>query len=331
MNLLTNNNGISLAMAVWLAHEEYTDGSEDFPDESVISATSLLKPTKQLIMGGRVPLEERTVDVLDLFSARHGHALHNDIENAWTHGYADAMRRLGYRKKTIDAVRINPAPEEVMPGDFPVYLEQRHYRRITVGNHNIVVSGKFDQVINGELNDTKKTSVYAYINGTKEEDYRVQGSIYRWLNPHIVTSDTLQIQHIFSDWKASGVKQQKNYPPRPIMEFTVDLWSEAETESYIRRKIAEILHQQDLPEEEMTRCSDADLWRSDPVYKYYADPVKAQSGGRATKNFDDLSEANLHLSQKGKGVVITVPGKVKACGYCAGRLVCKQSQEYEHD
>ena len=170
MNInLTNNNGLSLAMAVWLAHDEYTNGAEEFLDEDVMSVTSLIKPTRQIILGSRVPLKEQITDVMDLFGVRHGHALHNDIENAWTYGYATAMKRLGYPQKVIDKIRINPEDKDLSDDIIPVYLEQRRFRKVKVDGYEIVLSGKFDQIIDGELNDTKKTTVFTHINGTKEE------------------------------------------------------------------------------------------------------------------------------------------------------------------
>ena len=326
---LTNNQGLSLAMAVWLAHDEYTNGAEEFQDDDVMSVTSLIKPTRQIVLGPRVPITEQKTDVMDLFGVRHGHALHNDIENAWTDGYSVAMQRLGYPQKVIDKVRINPADEDLSDEIIPVYLEQRRFRKIKVDGYEIILSGKFDQIIDGELNDTKKTTVYTHINGTKVEDYRIQGSMYRWLNMDQVTSDTMKIQHIFSDWKKGESMRTKGYPPTPVHEFSVDLWSESETETWIKNKIREVIANQGLDDEDMIRCSDKDLWRSDPKYKYYADAAKASLGGRSTRNFTDYAAAALHCSTEGKGVVVTIPGQVKACGYCKAKPICLQTLEYE--
>lgn len=325
---LTNNNGFSLAMAVWLAHDTYTSGVEEHPGKSLISATSLLKSTRQFILSNRVPVEERILDVADLIPSRFGHAIHDSMEMAWREGHAVAMRKLGYPQKIIDRVVINP--DTVQDGDFPVYLEQRFFRPINVDGHEIIISGKFDQIINGELNDTKTTSVYAYLNGSKEDDYRIQGSIYRWINPDKVTNDIMKIQHVFTDWQRSQSKSNPNYPPHRVLEFSVELWNTQETEHWIRNKIREILANQNLPEPEITRCSDKELWKSDPVWKYYANPETAKTGGRATKNFPNRPAAMLHMQKAGKGTVIEVPGQVKACGYCPAFDICSQKDEYDH-
>jgi hypothetical protein len=327
MQTLQNKNGLSLAVSVWLAHDEYTNGQDAHPGQNVISATALLKPTRQLVLAPKVPLEERDLDVSDMIASRFGHAIHDSIEHAWKSGYVSSMKKLGYPQKVIDKIRINP--ETVEDGDIPIYLEKRHFRTLKVNGIEIVVSGQFDQVIAGELNDTKTTSVYTYINKTKTEDYQLQGSIYRWLNPEIITSDFMKIQHIFTDWQGFKAKIDPNYPQSRLVEFTVSLLPLDQTEAWIRNKIREILSNQDLPEDQVVRCSDKDLWKSDPQYKYYSDPAKAAEGGRSTKNFPNYAAAASFASKQGKGVVVTIPGQVKACGYCPAAAICTQKNEYE--
>lgn len=329
MSILTNINNISLSMAVWLAFDEYTNGAEEHPGENVISATALLKPTRKMILEARADPSDAPLDVADLIPSRRGHAFHDSIEHAWKHGHASAMKRLGYPQKVIDRVRINPTPDELSPDIFPVYLEQRHFRPIMVDGHKIIISGKFDQIINGEINDTKSTSTFTAMHGNKEEDYRIQGSIYRWINPELVTSDLIRVQYIFTDWQRAQARINKEYPQQPLQEFTVDLMSLRETEAWIASKVREILSNQGKDEPDIIPCSDKDLWMSDPVFKYYSDPAKAAQGGRSTKNFPNYPAAAQHLSKmKGKGVIVEVRSEPKACGYCRGFTACTQKNQY---
>jgi hypothetical protein len=328
MTQLTNKAGFGLAMAVWLAHDEYTSGQEEHPGKDVISATTLLKPTRQLILGNRMPDSQVELDVADLIPSSIGTAIHDSIEHAW-HNYEGAMKRLGYPQKVIDRVRINP--ETVEDGTLPVYLEQRYFREVEINGNPVIISGKFDQIIDGELNDTKTTSVYTYIHNKKEEDYVLQGSIYRWINPDKVTSDIMRIQHVFTDHQRSQIGIQQGYPEHKVAEFKVQLMEPRETERWIKNKIHEILENQNKPEPEIIRCSDKDLWMTDPVYKYYSDPATAAKGGRSTKNFPNYVAAAAHCKKAGKGVVITVPGTPKACAYCRGAPLCTQRLEYNLD
>lgn len=329
-NSLTNTAGIGLSLAVWLAHEQYDSGASEHPGKDMISATGLLKPTRQMILANRVPPSDRQTDVSDLIASRFGTAIHDSVDHAWHTGYKDALSRLGHPQKMIDKIIINPSFDDLasMPGAIPVYLEQRFFRSIEVDGNEIVISGKFDQIINGELNDIKTTSAYTYTSGNKDDDYIIQGSIYRWINPTKVTSDLFRIQHIFTDWQRMQVKTTPGYPASRIVESTYQLLSESQTETWMRAKIREILANQHLDEDQIVRCSDKELWMSEPVFKYYADPAKAAEGGRSTKNFPNYPAAASFANKAGKGVVVTVQAEPKACKYCPAFEICTQKDEY---
>jgi hypothetical protein len=123
------------------------------------------------------------------------------------------MTELGIPQHVIDKIRVNPDT----PGDdprFDVYLEQRSKK--TVGKWTI--SGKFDFVHEGRVKDIKTTKTYNWIKGSNDEKYMIQGSIYRWLNPEIITDDFVDIMMIFTDWSLST----KPWPTSPILRS--QLW-----------------------------------------------------------------------------------------------------------
>lgn len=321
----TNVTGISLPLAVWLC----ADGYDYRPQGKSISATALLKPARQILLRERLTDDvSRTPDVSDFIASRLGHSIHDGIERAWTGDYEASLRLLGYPDSLISRVKVNPDMETAALRDtIPVWLEQRGSREIM----GYTISGKFDMVLEGALQDFKSTSVYTWMLGSKDEDYSLQGSIYRWIHQDKITEDYINIQFIFTDWSRAQAKHNPNYPQQRVMEHRVGLMSLEETENWIKTKIRGLENHADLPEEALPRCTDKDLWRGNTVYKYYSDPTKAHSGGRATKNFDNLAEANSFMASKGKGIVITVPGKVKACSYCPAFPICTQKDEYEHD
>lgn len=325
MTQLTNNSGISLLMAIWLAHDDYTSGANRFPGKRVISATALLKSPRQAILTRRLPPQNQITDIADLIPSRLGQAVHSSIEDVWRNRYGTSMRKLGYPEKLINRVKINP--ETVLPDDIPIYLEQRAFREL----NGVVISGQYDQVINGELNDIKTTSVYGYLNQTKENDYQLQGSIYRWLSPDKILSDTLRIQFVFTDWQRAQSKSNPNYPNHRVAELTIPLLTLEETEAWISNRIALFQKYEKTPEPELPFCTDKELWKTDDVFKYYADPTKAAEGGRSTKNFPNYLAAAAYRAKQGKGVVLTVPGKVRACSYCPAFDICTQKDRYTKD
>lgn len=309
-------------MAVFLATDEY-DHSKD---KNTISVTALLKPIRQTILGNRIPPSKDLVDVSSLIASRLGTCIHNGLESAWLNNYKKAMEDLGYPQKIIDKVKINPDPTTVTEDDFPIYLEKRSSKEITISSVPITVTGKFDMVVEGRVEDLKTTSTYTYSHKTNDDKYILQGSIYRWLNQDIINNAHMAIQFVFLDWSAGQLKIQKTYPPTKVLEHILPLLSLAETETYIKDKLSDLLKYQKAKQEDIPECTDEDLWRKPPVWKYYKNP---NSTGRSTKNFTNGFDAQTRLSDDGNvGKVVMIPGAVTACKYCSAFSICEQKDKY---
>jgi hypothetical protein len=309
-----NVSSVPLSLAVFLA----TDNYDYNHDPLTISATSLIKPLRQIILSSRVPADLSAIDLTQMVPLRMGTAIHDAIERSWMVNHVQAMKALGYPDRVIAKVRINPEPGTLGPDDIPIYMEQRAHRK--VGKYTI--SGKFDFVGDGRVEDFKTTSTYTWVNNTNDDKYILQGSLYRWLNPTIVTKDEMAIQFIFTDWSKAKAMQDPKYPQSRIQQKLLPLKSIPETDAFVRRKLQQIEAYWDTPEEEIPHCTDEDLWRSEPVYKYYKDPSKT---ARSTKNFPTRQEAVLRYIEDGsKGLVKEVPGQATACKYCQAFAVCGQ-------
>jgi hypothetical protein len=312
-----NVSEVPLALAVFLA----TDSYDHNDDPNTISATTLLKPLRQIILPGRIPEGEGLVNLADMMNSRMGTAIHDGIEKAWMTNHQMAMQSLGLPQRVIDRVRINPAPEELSDDILPIYLEQRLKRQLG----KWTITGKFDFVGEGRVQDFKSTSVFTYKNQTGADKYTQQGSIYRWLNPKMIHQDQMDIHYIFTDWKGAMVKTDPNYPPRRFHKQSFDLMSLPETEGFIRKKLALIEQYWDAPEEEIPLCDDTELWRSEPVFKYYKNPEKTV---RSTKNFPTKPEAYAFMAENNNvGIVKEVPGQVTACKYCPAFAACTQKDQ----
>lgn len=318
MKTYANVSAVPLSLAVFLAVDNYDH------DDATISATTLIKPLRQIVLSKRVNNDGASIDLIQMIPSRMGSAIHDGIERAWLDNYASAMETLGHPQKIIDRIRINPTPEQLLADKafgndvIPIYLEQRAQKQ--VGKYS--VSGKFDFVGDGRVEDFKTTSTYTAMNNTNDEKYILQGSIYRWLNPEIVTQDVMAIQFIFTDWSAARARAESNYPQSRIQQRILHLMSIPETDRYVRNKLNQIDEYWDAPEESIPLCSDDDLWRSAPVFKYYKNPEKTT---RSTKNFDTKQEAYIRLAEEGgKGLVLEKPGQVTACKYCPAFSACSQ-------
>lgn len=313
----TNHKNIPLSMAVWLAGDEY----DHVDNPKYISATSLLKSVRQLILSKRIePTQENATDISVRMPSRMGTALHDAIERAWKGNYAQALQDLGYPPGVINAVRINPKPEELSEDIIPVWLEERTEKEF----NGWTIGGKFDMVLEYRLRDVKSTSVFTFLNKSNDEKFRLQGSIYRWLNPDKIKHDHMYIDYIFTDWSAKQALGNKGYPQERVMEYPLELKSVGQTELFIATKLAQLDSLSDAHESLLPECTDEELWRSDPVYKYYTKPENK----RCQASFDNQHDANRHLAEKGKGIIVMVPGEVKACKYCAGYALCSQKDKY---
>lgn len=330
MKKLTNNHQIDLPIAVWLLQNGYSSGSDVAPEGELLSVTTLLKPTRQLILQRQVDIEQEEVDVSDFIASRMGHGLHESVERAWTEGtWRAAMRRLHYPQSVIDSVKINPDPKTVTKNDIPIYLEQRGFKKIG----GIVLTGQLDFSISGAYRDLKTTSTFSYTSGSKDQDYILQGSMYRLIMPEYIWKPKMRIEFIFTDWQKYMARQNPKYPQSRVTHKEYVLMSEKETEEWVLDKLdhikkeAKFTHKQD----KLVRCTDKELWKQSDSYKYYSNPETAKKGGRCTKRFDKLADAEAWKKEKNKGVIVTERGEVKACPYCPAFSVCEQRKEYFSD
>lgn len=314
----SNVSAVPLALAVFLATDHYDHN----PDPYTISATTLLKPLRQIILPTRVPSEYGLVDLAGTMANRIGSAIHDGIERAWRTNFKQALADLGYPPGLIKRVRIDPTDAELVadPDIIPFYMEQRASRKLG----KWTVTGKYDFIGEGRVEDYKSASTWSYKNQVNADKQTKQGSIYRWLDPKRITRDEMAIHHIFLDWKQGMIKSDSTYPPQRFHTQIFPLLSLSDTERFITQKIALIEQHWDTPEADFPLCDDEELWRSEPKFKFYKNGNI--NSARSTKNFDSLVAARTYQvnDAAGAGAIKEVPGEAKACRYCAGFPICSQ-------
>lgn len=326
---LTNEEGYSLSVALWLASDDYDHAPVKGP---YLSATGLLKPVRMIVLDQREKAlaqesgDDDVVDISRYVPSRMGTAIHSGIENAWLGAYNKALRLLGHPDKVIKRVRVNPEPVDLKkyPDIIPVYMERRAYKKAG----SFTIGGKFDFVGEGILEDFKSMGVYGYMQGGKDEEQILQGSIYRWLNPDIITCDYMIIQQIFTDWSKlqANIKKKSGYPQKRILPKKLNLMSLHETDNWVKERVRLIESLTHTPEANLPLCNPKELWQTKPKYKYYKNPEKT---ARSTANFDDPHLAYARLTKDGGvGIVKEFPGVVKRCGYCNVFDLCTQKDDY---
>ena len=312
----TNKNNVSLALAVFLMYDDY-----DYDERSnAISATGLIRPLRQLVLSKQNVALSKTVDIADLVFTRMGSAIHKGCEEAWTDSdnVKKALKVLGASEDAVNNIKINP--KVTAQGEIPVYVEQRAEKEIL----NFIISGKYDLVLDGILNDYKSTSVWTYVFDSNADSYVKQGSIYKWLSPDKITSDYININYIFTDWSAAKAREKKEYPQQRVLTKKYPLWSVEETENWITNKIETYKALIDTPQEGLPECTNEELWATETKYKHYKDSNSTRATNGGVHN--SMDDALKFQAQKGGGIIKTIPGEVKACRYCPVIGICTQAE-----
>lgn len=317
--MILNQTNLPLPLAVWLATDEYKYAK--YANE--LSTTTLLKSPRYIIGSRRAMYPEQFdpslipeptgepiyPDVQEFIASRMGTAMHSSLEQAWLNNYRKALTDLGYPENVIDKIVINP--ETVEPEQIPVYLEQRAYKEL----EGFMVSGQFDIIVDGELHDLKTTSTYSWTSGCNDEKYIMQGSIYRWLNPTLITKDTITINFVFTDWKKLDSTINPDYPPAKCYFKQYKLWSLADTEAWLRNKLKTLHKYWDSPLEQIPCCTPKELFSKPSTFKYYK--TGFEEGKHATKNFSNMNEALAFRAKNGyQGEVIEVKPDPFMCPFC---------------
>lgn len=320
--MFTNNSNLPLSLAVFLAHDEYPEHRE-----GVISATGLLKPVKQIILGMQVAKASAgsTTDISSRIASSFGTAVHNGMEAAWiSDRLPETLASLGYPPGMIKLVRVNPTDVQLEEDEdiIPIYTEFRTEKEFC----GWTISGEFDMVADGRVRDLKTTGTYGFMKSTNDDKYIKQGSIYRWLNPKKITDDVMAIDFVFTDWSGMQAKiQADKYPQQRMMEKLYTLMTYDETNDFIKNKLSQIDSLRFAPQSEMPRCTNDELWVDPSRWKYY----KKIGAKRATRVYDTNTEAMAHFTKDGSiGIVMEHKGEVKACRYCEAVSTCNQANEY---
>jgi len=350
--MLTNKHGIGLSVALMLATDDY---DHDYRPNA-FSATGLLKPLRVLALS-IIHKDKLTgeIDVTNLVASSTGTAVHDRLENTWLNPkkVKAGLARLGYKDAKV---LVNPTDEELKnsPNHAVVYVEIRNEKTIIIDEFKLILTGKFDIVLQGKLEDLKNTGTFKVIKALKELEwfkklkssmnqnnimsvmddiantcptifeYCIQGSIYKFLNPKIIVEDFMSIQFIMKDWY-KGQVGKAYYPSVNPYQFDIDLFTSNEIKTWIYYRINDlndIIKTNSIP-----YCTDAELWRNPPEFKVYKDHSSKRALPKGT--FANYADAQA-FSKKRKvpGDVRLIPSTPKRCNYCNTREVCDQYAKF---
>lgn len=202
-------------------------------DGNDFSATQLLKPVKEVVLTKR-HWEEIEVEAEDRLWSLFGSGIHAILEKG--------------------------------------NLSEQQEERLTVNVDGTNISGKFDIIFDGELNDFKTTSAWKIKFGETDE-WKYQLSIYRWLYFKVYAKElpiTGNIIAILRDWSRTNLNKDLSgkYPKAPVIKIPLQLMTFDETEKFVKEKIINILQSIGKSEEELPKCSDDERWWNEKQQKF---------------------------------------------------------------
>lgn len=174
--------------------------------------------------------------------------------------------------------------------------------------------------------DYKTCSVWSVIMGKPEWERQLNcyASLVRRSKNFPVKS--LKIIAIMRDWKSNS--RDADYPPSPIMEIDIPMWSEEEQDKYLDGRVH--LHQQAefdrLVGGNLVPCSGEEMWEKPAKYA-----IKKKGNKRALKLYESHGEAQEAL-QPGQLIEVR-PGERTRCtaNWCRVNAWCDQYQVHKSE
>lgn len=130
------------------------------------------------------------------------------------------------------------------------------------------VSGRWDRIFDNRVTDYKITSAWTVVYGSRNEEWRLQLSIYRWLYykvKGILLDKHGSIVALLRDWSEKNTKPLKsglenNYPKAPAVEISFSLLSTEDTQKFIEDKVKAVTQAEKLKDDKLPGCTDEERW-----------------------------------------------------------------------
>ena len=195
--------------------------------------------------------------------------------------------------------------------------EHAEYKMIEVGVDGCTLVGVVDKYADYTVIDYKTTSVYKVVMQDFSE-WRLQGLMYAWLlRRRGLYTGKLQFIAFLKDWQSSKAKYDDTYPQSQVYVYESDITATdmIEIETFISERLATLTACENVPDDELPLCTDAERWSTKTKYA-----VMKKGRKTAVKVCDSLEDAQAY----GDGYEIeTRVGRDRRCEeYCEMRQYC---------
>lgn len=267
------------------------------PKEHQYSCTTILKPTRQVILERRHN-DEIEQDVSEMVWCIFGILAHSIIENS--------QEDVGQFK------------EEKLKVDLGKYCKELE---------GYYLSGRSDMIdlLDKCITDWKTASCWKVI--YKDfEDWRKEMLIYAWAVKDMgFEIDKAQAIAFLKDHNKTKAKVDSKYPQLPVWveKFKFTNKDFEDIEEFIKNRFLELKKYEDVPDEELPMCSMEERWNEGDKYI-----VIKKGNKRATKIHETLEEAQKHLDNLEKNypgvyeIQERIGGDKKCLEYCSCCKYC---------
>jgi hypothetical protein len=282
---ITNKHGLPDTLMALATSDNYSKGDADY------SVTEIISPAR-IARLRRKHYTQMTQDVSDMMWQLLGSALHVVAEKGQTEGYI---------------------------------TEERLYAEID----GVILSGAIDiQKVTPqgiEITDYKFTSAWSLRQDKFEWD--AQQNIYAYLvrRAKKLPVTKVQICALVRDWSRREAVIKPSYPQSPIVVIDLKMWTNEETEKYIRERLNAHRDSKVSADwnEELPPCDESERWSRDTQYAVKREPRKT-----AIRVLDN-AEAAEAMAIEEKGYVEVRKGESVRCtgNYCGVNEWCSQYQQ----
>lgn len=197
--------------------------------------------------------------------------------------------------------------------DLPGYQSERTLETVVEG---VKVTGTFDVYYQGGvLSDYKLTSVWATMNGVKDEweqQLNLYAHLLRLAGEEV---NSIQIVAIYRDWSKNKASES-NYPSSQVEVFTVNMWPDEAAAQFLKERVR--VHKQ-AESGDVFPCTASDRWEKPTRFA-----VMKVNQKRAVRVLDTREEANALLTKEGLYVEERTGASVRCEQYCRVSAFCRQ-------
>lgn len=280
---ITNKQGLPSAF-VNMAQSDYK------PTPKQYSATTLLKPTRQVILERKYG-DQIEQDVANMIWMLFGQAVHYILEHHDETGWAEQKLKF-----TLDN-------GYTLSGIIDLYNEKTK-----------------------EVVDYKTCTEWKFI--LKEfDDWKKQGLMYAWLLKKFNHEcERVTFWGILKDYSPQKAKRDKTRPQFPIDKYSFEITEEdmQEIDKFIKEKLEDLKKAESLPDNELPLCSDEEMWREPSKFA-----VMEANKKKAKRVFKTAEEALTFFKANSKSTHIEErKGTPKKCfAYCSANQFCSFYRE----